>query len=353
MRTLLLIALTLTLFLVSPAYAITIQQNVTFNTSATNTTYIAGANFTVDAITITPTLLNISNSSGDFVMSAIAQSPVNITILEFDSIHKKFTISNTSGNAVSLTVGNLPISTQIEVKKGSSSWTTVASNSSGYAAFTYSGYSDAQFEILQYSAPSNTPVNNNVGTSGGGSTWFTQNKTNQTTKNITIIVPTTTNVTTPQEPEIRQKAEEKINEVGQKIKPEDIAAKERLSEAEAAYSSGQYDRAYSLAVDAEGLIGKGAETQGTETEKMLTMRYYLVALIVFAVVGAYLYKWAQKRGFPVYKEAKEPAKPKEKSPLVKERIALKPVKQAPNPNKDADLDDIQRRLEDIRRKIGK
>ncbi len=154
MKTTSVLALLLFLFLIPSVHAITIHQNVTFNTSATNTTYIAGANFTVDKITVTQTLLNITNSStGDFIMSATPSSDsLNIIILRFNTSYKKFNISsNASGIIVNFVIGNItPVGTLIVFKKNGAYWNTITSNSSGYGNFTYSeGYSNIQFEALQ------------------------------------------------------------------------------------------------------------------------------------------------------------------------------------------------------------
>ncbi len=245
-------------------------------------------------------------------------------------------------------------------------------------SFLYSGLSNSNTYALYYlcndtyenintqsvyhtfsvsSAATVTPTTPSGG-GGGGGTTTTQNKTNQTTKNTTITIPTTqntTNTTIVPQDEIKQKAQEKISEVSQKIKPEDLAAKQKLSEAEAAYNAGQYDKAYSLAVEAEGLIGRDVETQGAdETEKKPAVLYYIFVVIVLAVISVYMYKRAQKRGLQVRNVMEEPIKPNDPKPPIKERESLKPITQASkSKDKDSDLDDIQKRLEEIRRKISK
>lgn len=418
MKNISMLALLLFLLSIPSANAITLQQGVSFNTTGTNTTYIAGANLTVDKITVTQNILNITNSSGDFIMSAIPSSgSLNITILGFNASYKEFNISsNVSGITVSFVIGNLSASSPIVFKKTNNYWNTFTSNSSGYINFTYSGgYSNIQFEALQdttaptvslstssssiYQTQSVTiscsatdtylsttslkitkPNNDQVtatcnqpftGTSvtgtytvtysatdtsgnsasasqaftvnsyGGGSS-AAQNKTaaNKTQANATVVSPVTENRTSmveePKEPEIKQKAQEKISEV--KSKAISTEAQAKLSEAEAAFNKGDYSEAYDLAVEAEGLI-RTVEAQEPEAQRPYVA--YVIAAIILVIAAYVLSTKAKKKG-----RDSEPVPEPIKHEMPKKPLAQKRAK-------EDNIDDIQKRLEEIRKKLEK
>ncbi len=189
---------------------------------------------------------------------------------------------------------------------------------------------------------------------GSGGSTVAQNKTNQTTGNMTTIVPATENTTNAiatQDPEIKLKAEEKINEIKAKITPSDINAKEKLGEAEAAYNAGDYTRAYSAAIEAEGLIGKGVTAKGGEMQNPRNpyFTYAVLAVVLTLAVYAFRKNLLFKPGKESAKEPQVPLKP-QNAPLPKATIKKQPVNPA---SKDKGLDDIEKRLEEIKRKIGK
>ncbi|MBU4451937.1 MAG: hypothetical protein ABIF85_00720 [Nanoarchaeota archaeon] len=237
------------------------------------------------------------------------------------------------------------------------------------------------------------------GSGGGGTLTVVENKTNSTVANATVVVPvivnnTNTTVAHPaqQELEIKIKAYEKINEVRQKIPAGNTKAKEKVADAEIAYKTGDYSSAYNLAVEAEGLIDSVAPE-----ENKTNYAVYAVTLAVFAT-GAYaakagLMKLNKKivEGRAIVEEdiipqelTWKPAAPKEPKVQIPknfeneqpEQIKDEPelsmpknaeekpptsqmLQNAPEKNSDKtvhsqddELDDIQRRLEEIKKKLN-
>ena len=130
--------------------AVTLEQNITFN-STTNTTYIIGVNLSIDNATLINETLNLTNSSGGFVMSATPSSGVlNVTVLQFNTTYWKFNLtgSNTSAT-VNFTVSNATLSSSFHLKKSGAFSKAVASNSTGQMYFNYDGgLSNVTLEIL-------------------------------------------------------------------------------------------------------------------------------------------------------------------------------------------------------------
>lgn len=135
----------------STSMAVELKEGVRFDITDVNTTYFIGQNMSVNEIRITPTLLNITNSSsGDLILYAKPSSgSINITILEFDTSHKKFNVTNnTPGINVDFVIGSFTNNGEAEIRENDVLFKTVIPNSSSYINFTYDGgFSIITFEI--------------------------------------------------------------------------------------------------------------------------------------------------------------------------------------------------------------
>ncbi|MFH1472774.1 MAG: hypothetical protein ABIF85_07865, partial [Nanoarchaeota archaeon] len=199
------------------------------------------------------------------------------------------------------------------------------------------------------------------GGGGGGGITAAQNKTNQTVANATIIAPAIVNNTNetvepsaPEEYPYKTKAYEKINEVKQKISAGDIKAKEKITEAENAYATGDYSKAYDLAIEAEGLIGPVVPEESKTnyavyaiTAAVLILGGYAVKAGLLKLNSKHAIKAQEIQDIPKKQET-IPAKPEFQEPMWK---SVAPAAQNVQIPQDDDLDDIEKRLEEIRRKL--
>ena len=131
------------------------------------------------------------------------------------------------------------------------------------------------------------------GSCGSGSNWIfihhhtDENETNET--NMSIIEPMIDNMTdntTIEQDLDRTRAKEKIDEVKSGLRQYDEKAKEKIIEAETAFSNGDYEDAYKLAVEAERLFF-GMDTENATDDD--TGNSWIVYLVLFSLLAVVLY----------------------------------------------------------------
>ena len=114
---------------------------------------------------------------------------------------------------------------------------------------------------------------------------------NESTTNTTDTTDTTT--TQPPEPESKSKAKAKIEQVKKKlIERDNKETREKLEEAQIAYSIGDYDNAYDLALKAEKMHD---EIRITPEKKQFPPIYIILLIILIMIAISILYKYTQSK----------------------------------------------------------
>jgi hypothetical protein len=150
------------LFLIQAASAILVEEGVRFETPDTNTTFIAGKNFTFDLIEVHPTYLRFD---GNTLSANPSSGSVEVTINEFDisktagEILISFEVS-ADGGSVSFTLCNLTADTYYVIKKDSGYLETEQSDASGCITFIV-GATEEYDLTIQEAKPNDYSCSNN------------------------------------------------------------------------------------------------------------------------------------------------------------------------------------------------
>jgi len=141
----------LCLFSVLSVSAVQVSENVKFQTTGTNTTFIMGSNFTFDLLEVHPTYLTLGAATISVQPSV---GTINFTLFNLSSDYTKW--NETCSNPVATTnhtLGGMKTNTVYKLKADGAVYGYYTTNESGYVFFTYSGgYSDIVFELTENGA---------------------------------------------------------------------------------------------------------------------------------------------------------------------------------------------------------